>query len=216
MSNSILIPSHATKRFYNVSYFFPPMYTVVDIETTGLSKCYHQITEIAAMRLRNGKVIDSFESLINPGVRIPSFITRLTGISDSMVQDAPRVERVLPHFLDFLGKDVFVAHNATFDYGFLEHNTRRCGGRLENAHLCTRKLAHRLFPELERKRLLDLCAHLNVSNTQAHRAAGDALATAQVFSKMLGILQTKGIVHIEDVLKFESGKVRKVTPGIKS
>src|SRR3989338_1916169 len=168
------------------------MYTVVDIETTGLSRSYHQITEIAALRMRNGRVVDSFESLVNPGVHIPSFITRLTGINNEMVRDAPRIERVLPGFVDFLGKDVFVAHNATFDYGFLEHNARRCGRELGNARLCTRKLAHRLFPDLERKRLVDLCSHLDVANLRAHRATGDGAGNRPRVFKEAGNFSNEG------------------------
>jgi DNA polymerase-3 subunit alpha (Gram-positive type) len=186
------------------------MYTVVDIETTGLSKHMHQITEIAAARVRNGKIVEQFESLVNPQVHIPSFITRLTGISDSMVRDAPTINKVMPQFVDFVGKDIFVAHNATFDYGFLEHNARMQGHRLENERLCTRKLANRLFPELPRKRLGDLCGHLNIQNVQAHRAMGDVQATALVFNEMLGILQTRGVTDVSDVLKFERTSGRKV------
>ncbi len=179
------------------------MYTVVDIETTGLSKNYHQITEIAAARVRNGRIVESFESLVNPQVRIPHFITKLTGISDAMVKDAPTISRVMPSFIDFVSEDVFVAHNATFDYGFLEHNARLHGHKLENERLCTRKLANRLFPELPRKRLGDLCGHLNITNVRAHRAMGDVQATALVFNEMLGILQSRGISEVSSVLKFE-------------
>lgn len=186
------------------------MYTVVDIETTGLSKNYHQITEIAAARIRNGKIAESFETLVNPQVRIPSFITKLTGISDAMVKDAPMINKVLPGFVNFLGDDVFVAHNATFDYGFLEHNARVHGHRLEGERLCTRKLANRLFPELPRKRLSDLCGHLNITNMRAHRAMGDVQATALVFNEMLAILQSRGISEVSEVLKFERTSGRRV------
>ncbi len=179
------------------------MYTVVDIETTGLSKNYHQITEIAAAKMRNGKIVEQYETLVNPQVHIPSFITKLTGISNVMVKNAPTIKRVMPGFVDFVGKDVFVAHNATFDYGFLEHNARVHGHRLENERLCTRKLANRLFPELPRKRLGDLCGHLNITNVQAHRAMGDVQATALVFNEMLAILQSRGVSDVSSVLKFE-------------
>jgi len=180
------------------------MYTVIDIETTGLSKNYHQITEIAAAKVRQGEIVDSYQTLVNPKTRIPAFITHLTGISNEMVKDAPTVEKVLPDFKDFLGNDVFVAHNATFDYGFLEHNFRvHHGHQLVNPKLCTRKLANRLLPELERKRLSDLCAYFNVKNEREHRAMGDVKATVAVFNQMLDILQTKGICEVPDVLKFE-------------
>ena len=177
------------------------MYTVVDIETTGLSKQYHHITEIAAVKIRQGRIVDSYETLINPQVRIPTFITHLTGIDTQLVKNAPVISQVLPSFVNFLGEDVFVAHNATFDYGFLAHHHN-----LLNPRLCIRKLANRLFPELAHKRLADLCAHLNIDNVQAHRAMGDVQATAAVFGHMLSILQEKGISEVPEVLKFERGK----------
>lgn len=184
---------------------------MIDIETTGLSKSYHQITEIAAAKIRNNKIIDSYETLVNPQVRIPSFITHLTGINNEMVKDAPKIKEVLPNFKDFLGEDVFVAHNATFDYGFLDHNLRYHHGiNLTNQRLCTRKLANRLFPELSRKRLQDLCQHLHIQNQQAHRAMGDVKATSAVFSEMLNILQEKGVSDIKDIFKFEKSALRRV------
>ena len=183
------------------------MYTVVDIETTGLSKSYHQITEIAAVKIRQGNIIESYETLVNPLVRIPSFITRLTGIDNELVKKAPTINQVLPSFVNFLGKDVFVAHNATFDFSFLAHRLKLQGQNLNNPRLCTRKLAHRLFPELPRKRLGDLCSHLQIQNVQAHRAMGDVQATAAVFNSMLGILREKGICEVPEVLKFEKSKV---------
>ncbi len=184
------------------------MYTVVDIETTGLSKSCHQITEIAAVKIRRGSIVKRYETLVNPQVHIPSFITRLTGINNELVKKAPTINQVLPSFVNFLGKDVFVAHNAAFDFGFLAHNLRRQGKELDNPRLCTRKMAHRLFPELPRKRLGDLCSHLQIKNVQAHRATGDVQATAAVFNLMLGILQEKGISDVPDVLKFERSKRR--------
>lgn len=185
------------------------MYTVIDIETTGLSKGYHQITEIAAARMRNGEIVEQYQTLVNPQVRIPAFITQLTGISNQMVKDAPIIKQVLPDFLGFLQKDVFVAHNATFDFGFLDHNLKAYHGQnLLNQRLCTKKLASRLLPQLQRKRLQDLCQHFNINNSHAHRAMGDVQATALVFNNMLSILREKGISEVKDVLKFERSPAR--------
>ncbi len=186
------------------------MYTVIDVETTGLSKNYHQITEIAAAKINNGNIIDSYQTLVNPQVRIPSFITRLTGINNEMVRDAPTIKEVLPSFQDFLKNDVFVAHNATFDFGFLDHNLKvHHGQNLINERLCTKKLANRLLPDLSRKRLQDLCEYFNIHNQQQHRAMGDVQATALVFSNMLNILQEKGISDVKEVLKFERSSVKR-------
>ena len=126
-----------------------------------------------------------------------------------MVKDAPLVNEVLPGFKKFLGDNIFVAHNATFDFGFLEHNLRmHYQHELLNPRLCTRKLANRLFPELPRKRLQDLCTHLNVENFQAHRAMGDVQATVGVFNNMLNVLHDQGVSEVNDVLKFEKSSLR--------
>ncbi len=185
------------------------MYTVIDIETTGLSRNYHQITEIAAAKIRNGEIVESYQTLVNPQVQIPYFITQLTGINNQMVRDAPTIKKALPDFLGFLQKDIFVAHNATFDFGFLDHNLKLHHGKnLVNQKLCTKKLANRLVPQLERKRLQDLCQHFNINNSHAHRALGDVQATALVFNRMLTILREKGISEVKDVLKFERSPAR--------
>ncbi len=186
-------------------------FTVIDIETTGLSKHYHKITEIAAARVRNGKIVKSYQTLVNPKVRIPSFITNLTGIDNKMVKDAPTIKQALPSFAKFLRDDIFVAHNATFDFGFLEHNLRTYHKyHLLNDRLCTRKLANRLYPELPRRRLGDLCEFLHTKNAQSHRALGDVKATAEVFSNMLCLLNERGISEIEDIIKFEKSPAKRI------
>ena len=185
------------------------VFTVIDIETTGLSKHYHKITEIAAARIRNGKMVKSYQTLINPQLKIPAFITELTGIDNKMVKDAPTIKQALPSFVRFLGKDVFVAHNATFDFGFLERNLKIYHNyRFSNDRLCTRKLANRLFQELPRKRLADLCRFLNIKNVHTHRALGDVKATVKVFTYMLGSLNDKGISQVEDIIQFERSPIK--------
>jgi DNA polymerase III subunit alpha, Gram-positive type len=180
------------------------MFTVIDIETTGLSRYNHEITEIAAAKVIDGKVIDTFQTLVNPMVRIPAFITKLTGIDNEMVKFAPTVDKVLPAFLNFIGEDVFVAHNATFDFGFLEHNLKQHHEiQLLNRKLCTRKLANRLFTDLPRKRLKDLCELFNIQNSQAHRAMADVDATVRLFLNMLHLMHGHGISDVEEILAFE-------------
>jgi DNA polymerase III subunit alpha, Gram-positive type len=178
-------------------------FAVVDIETTGLSKNYHRITEIAAVQLRNGVIKREFHTLVNPRTKIPSFITRLTGITDAMVKDAPPIEEALPQFVNFLGDDVFVAHNASFDFGFLSHNAMQKNIILANDRLCTRKLANRLVPDLPSKRLDMLCQHFNIVNTQHHRAMADAQATACIFNNFLDMLKSRGIEDRDALLRFE-------------
>lgn len=184
-------------------------FTVIDIETTGLSKHYNKITEVAAVKVRGKRLYESYQTLVNPKEHILHFITRLTGIDNDMVKEAPTINQVLPSFIEFLGQDVFVAHNATFDFGFIDQNLRshhNCS--LLNDRLCTRKLANRLFPELPRKRLGDICRFLDIDNLRAHRALGDARATAEVFTNMLCLLDERGIKDVESILRFEKSPIK--------
>ncbi|VVB54604.1 DNA polymerase III PolC-type [uncultured archaeon] len=179
-------------------------YVVVDIETTGLSRVEHRITEIAAVKVLDGAFLEEFQTLVNPLQHIPSFITHLTGIDDEMVASAPTIKEVLPHFVDFMGQDVLVAHNASFDHGFLSHNASvHIQAEFENPKLCTRKLASRLLPNLPSKKLSCVCDHLNVRNVRAHRAMGDAYATAEVFQKFIPLLENHGAKTLPDIIKFE-------------
>ncbi|MGM5483286.1 MAG: 3'-5' exonuclease [Nanobdellota archaeon] len=180
-------------------------YVITDIETTGLSKNSDKITEIACAKVDGGKIIDKFHTLVNPGVKIPSFITNLTGIDNEMVKDAPLIKDVIPFLKDFIGDDIFVAHNASFDFGFLQHNSRFYHGiDLKNDKLCTRKLANRLLPDLYSKRLSALCNHFGIVNSEAHRAMSDVYATVKVLKELLTILEYHDIKEEKDVLRFEN------------
>ena len=184
-------------------------YIILDIETTGLSRYRHKITEIAAIKVENNEVVDEFQTLINPQMSIPAFITSLTGITNEMVQTAPTIDQIMPHFLNFVGDTVVVAHNATFDIGFLDHNARIIGASFDNEKLCTRKLANRLLPDLPSKKLGLICQHLGIVNEQAHRAMADVKVTAEIFSKFLNDLSFMGIEGKENVLKFERSSIRR-------
>ena len=165
-------------------------FVVVDIETT-------------AVRLRGGRVVGSFQTLVNPREPIPKFITKLTGIDDDLVKDAPTIDKVLHDFMDFVGSSVIVAHNASFDMGFLDHNARIHVGRyLENSSLCTRRLANRLLPDLPSKRLSALCEYFDITNERAHRAMGDAKATAKLLKNFLSMLADRDITDVDSVLRF--------------
>jgi DNA polymerase-3 subunit alpha (Gram-positive type) len=182
-------------------------YVVLDIETTGLSKHVNKITEIAALRVENFQVVKRFETLVNPQTPIPSFITSLTGISDSMVRDAPIIEEVIPKFTKFVQDSPFVAHCATFDYGFIKHNAQLLSLDITNPKICTRKLSRRLVPELRNYKLSNLCEHFQIINNSAHRAMGDVEATHKIFSKLLDLMKKQGIERREDVLNFQDRKI---------
>lgn len=179
-------------------------YVVLDIETTGLSSSYHKITEIAAVKVNDGKIKERYEQLVHPAVKIPSFITRLTGIDDEMVKDAPPIEEALPQFLKFTGRNVIVAHNATFDHGFISKNAAKLDLPFVNRPLCTRKLSTRLLPDLPSKRLGAICEHLNIAHPNAHRAMPDVLATHEIFHHLHSLLKQHGIKKMEDVLTFQN------------
>ncbi len=185
-------------------------YVVVDIETTGLSKNYHKITEIAALNVKNGTIKKEFHTLVNPQVKIPSFITKLTGINNEMVKDAPTIGEVIPKFVKFSNNKIFVAHNAMFDYGFLSNAAMQQQLELKTETLCTRKLANRLLPDLASKRLGSLCEHFNIVNESEHRAMGDAKATVHVLNNFNSMLEQRGIKTPQDLLRFERSSVQSV------
>ena len=156
---------------------------MLDFETTGLSPDMgDRITEVAALRIVGGQVVARYVSLINCGVRIPSFITGLTGISQAMVDGAPSVAHVLPRLLDFIGDATLSAHNASFDQKFLHAESARLG--LAPAHqglVCSLKLSRRVFPGLPSYKLGNLSGQLGIRfNSAAHRAESDAEVAAQV------------------------------------
>ena len=185
-------------------------YVVLDLETTGLSKKRHGITEIAAVRVKKNKIVSEFQTLVNPRQRIPSFITRLTGITNEMVKDAPPINKVLPEFVEFLGDAPIIAHNASFDYGFIQHNAKEhLNIEIENKRLCTRKLANRLLPNLPSKRLGCICEYFEIVNQQAHRAMSDVMATTEVFYKFMDMAKEEGIKTEADLVKFEKAPRRK-------
>lgn len=169
-------------------------FVVVDVETTGGRPPGDRIIEIAAVRVRAGRVEGEWSSLVDPGRPIPWFVERLTGIDGRMTGAAPTFDEVAEPFLDFLGGCPFVAHNAPFDWRFVNAELLRArGGRLTNAKLCTVRLARRLLPNV-RRRNLDALAHLfGVPIEGRHRALGDARATARILHRLLDLALERGV-----------------------
>lgn len=174
-------------------------YVVFDIETTGLSPRYNKIIEIGAVRIREGKIQDTYSRFVNPEVPIPYSITKLTSINDSMVIDSPTIETVLPEFLDYVGDAILVAHNAGFDTGFIKEFARRQGLPFDYTIVDTMTLAHILIPELGKYTLDRLCKQFGVSLENHHRACDDAAATAEIFVKMLKMVQDRNIQTISQL-----------------
>ena len=175
-------------------------YVVFDIETTGLSKEKEMITEIGAVKVADGKIIDRFSTFVNPQRPISAEITKLTGITDDMVKDAPTIENILPEFLKFCEDTVLVAHNASFDTGFIRIAAERAGlGELHHTIVDTLELARALLPELNKHKLDIVCEHLGVTLNGHHRAVNDAEATAEVFIKFLDMMAEKKIFTLDEI-----------------
>ena len=176
-------------------------YVVVDVETTGTSPASgHRITEIAAVVVRDGLLVDRFESLINPERPIPRYITQLTNISWEMVKDAPTFRDVCDRLLDVMGGHIFVAHNAGFDWRFVAAEVRRATEReLDGRQLCTVRLARKLLPQLRRRSLDWVTAHYGIEISARHRAMGDAEATAKVLLKLLADARDRGCATWSDL-----------------
>jgi DNA polymerase-3 subunit epsilon len=182
-------------------------YVVVDVETTGTSPASgHRITEIAAVVVRDGVLVDRFETLVNPERPIPRYITQLTNISWEMVQDAPTFRDVCERVLDVMGGHVFVAHNAGFDWRFVAAEVRRATGReLAGRQLCTVRLARKLLPQLRRRSLDWVTAHYGIDIAARHRAMGDAEATAKVLLRLLGDARDRGCATWADLEQLALG-----------
>lgn len=180
-------------------------FVVVDVETTGAKTPPCRITEIGAYRISQGRIVDSFETLVNPEMPIPSFIATLTGITDDMVKDAPVFADVATDWLNFADGSVLVAHNAAFDVRFLNHEIGNVypGWRMSNDHLCTVKLSRSLFPHLENHRLHTVAENFSIFIANRHRAGGDALATAEIFLHMLAHLDDHGVRDLGGARSFK-------------
>lgn len=177
---------------------------MLDFETTGLSPAAGaRITEVAALRIEGGRIVDRFVSLVNCGVEIPPFITNLTGITQRMVDEAPCVSRVMPELLRFIDDAALAAHNASFDDKFLRAEGELLGLAPRHSHLlCSLKLSRRLLPGMPSYRLGSLAARLGIAfSGQAHRAEADAEVSANL------------LVHIGERIRCEYG-AQDVSPAL--
>ena len=170
-------------------------FVVVDVETTGAKTPPCRVMELGAYRVNRGRIVAEFRTLVNPEMSIPPFIAQLTGITNEMVKNAPLFADIAHAWLDFADEAVLVAHNAQFDVRFLNHEIARIfpGRRMANTHLCTVKLSRKIFPGLLNYRLHTLAEHFAIQILNRHRAPDDALATAEIFLRMLARLDEHGV-----------------------
>lgn len=188
---SPLIHRIDTDDMYNAS-LLDLNYAVVDLETTGTRPITNQIIEIGIVRIEKGQIVETYETFLNPGVEIPPFITAMTGIRDSDVADAPLLPDITPKILELLENSIFVAHNAPFDYTFLQKNLRACGIELNKPKICTVQLSRKLLPQLAHHKLDDLAKFFHIEIPRRHRALDDAMATGKSLLGMIEMLTQAG------------------------
>ena len=181
-------------------------FVVFDVETTGAKVPPCRVTEIGAFRISQGRIVDEFQTLINPLMPIPAFIAELTGISDEMVKNAPQFHEVADEFLEFIGDAVLVAHNAPFDIRFINYEIGKIfdGYRLGNPHLCTVQLSRKLLPNIENHRLHTVADFYSITIENRHRAGDDALATAKIFVEFLNLFAEEGISDLQGLKRLNN------------
>jgi DNA polymerase-3 subunit epsilon len=177
------------------------MYAIVDIETTGGHASSNGITEVAICIHDGKKITQRYSTLVNPCMDIPVYIRALTGITNEMVQDAPKFEDVAADIYHLLHGKIFIAHNVNFDFSFIRYHLTAAGYDLQCNKLCTVRLSRKILPGMPSYSLGKLCRHLGIENESRHRAMGDAEATTTLFSILL---QNDTGNHIGDALKQRS------------
>lgn len=192
---------------------FHTTFVVLDLETSGgAPHLGAHITEIGAVKVRGGEIIGKFQTFVNPGTPIPSFITALTGINDEMVSDSPCITEIFPSLLEFLGAEtetVFVAHNAPFDLSFLKAAATSTENRWPKfVVIDTAKLARRVLSrdEVINCKLGTLAEFFKTTVSPNHRALDDALATVEVLHALIGRVGTLGITTLEELANFSNRK----------
>ena len=185
-------------------------FVVFDVETTGSSVPPGRMIEIGAYKVREGRVVDEFITLVNPQTTIPPFISGLTRITNAMVAEAPLFSEIADDLLGFIGDAVLVAHNSGFDMNFLNHEIGRVypDQRLANPCLCTVKLSRKLLPDIANHKLKTVADYYAVDLREHHRAGPDARATAHIFINLLTQLRDDGVTDLASVRQIASRRQR--------
>ncbi|MBU3877093.1 3'-5' exonuclease [Faecalicatena sp. AGMB00832] len=166
-------------------------YIAFDLETTGLKPGEHEIIEIGALKVRNGKVVERFMEFACPKEPITPVITNLTGITNEMVASARCSQDVVRDFLGFCEDDILIGHNVIFDYSFVKVSALNLGDQFEKSGIDTLKIARKVHKEMESKSLGSLCEYYHIENQAAHRAYHDALATAKLYQTLAHYFEEK-------------------------
>lgn len=185
-------------------------YIALDLETTGLRPKYDRILEIGAVRVEEGEITGTFETLIDHGVEIPEQVTALTGITAQMLEGSPGAAEAVGRFLDFAGDYVLLGHNVLFDYSFMKRSVINLGGNFERKGLDTLRISRKCLPELPGKSLDKMAAHYGIFMGHHHRALDDAMTAARLYQCLLKEFGGKSPELFEAVpLQF---KIRKEGP----
>lgn len=182
-------------------------FVVFDLETTGFSSAYDKIIEIGAVKIKNGNIIDSFSTFVNPEIKVPYNITELTSITNDDVKNADTIDSILPKFIEFCGDSVLVAHNANFDMSFIRKNCNDLNIDINYTVMDTVPLAKFLFPELKRYKLNTIAKHLGVSLENHHRAVDDAKATGDILLCCFKLLDDMKITSLDSLNKEFLGNI---------
>lgn len=160
-------------------------YTIIDLETTGLSPQHDDIIEIAAIKVIDNKIVKTYQQLVNPGYEINKYITELTGITNEMLSSAPKIENVINEISDFISDDIIVGHNVNFDINFLYDNILMHSNKsFSNNYIDTMRFARKLCKELNHHRLIDLTQHFNIDVQEYHRALSDCKSTYLIYNEL--------------------------------
>lgn len=185
---------------------------IIDFETTGLSPDFSRVMEVGAALVQNGKVVETFAELMDPGHRIPWDISDLTGITNDMVAGKPAPEEIMPELADFIGERPVLAHNASFDKRFLDAEMRYAGINMPNTVVCTLLLARRLVTDMPNYKLGTLASYMGFKpgdDYKTHRALNDVLLTVELWNRLVEIVDDHAGLPIRDIKTFY--KISKMT-----
>lgn len=188
---------------------YTPNYVIFDLETTGISPNYDEVIEISALKVKGGEVVDEFNTLVNPGRKIPFGATKVNGITNAMVAEAPAFSHVLAEFLDFAEGLVLVGHNiARFDMKFIWRDAEQYFGEIpQNNYVDTLQVARKHLPKMEHHRLVDLAEHYGISSEGAHRALNDCYMNQKVYECMVAEMREAHQKRVEKARKKASEDV---------
>ncbi|WP_316131581.1 exonuclease domain-containing protein, partial [Anaerococcus vaginalis] len=189
--NLRILTNNYNKKINDISDLKNQRFIVFDLETTGLSKYIDKITEIGAVKIENGEIVEVFNELVNPEKMIPQKVVELTGITNEMVMDKPKIDEVLPKFLEFSKDSYFVGQNTDFDIGFITEACQKLSYKFEPVYLDTLPMARAVFPYMGRFSLDKLAKKLGVGPFNHHRASDDAMTTAKIFIKLFEKIKDK-------------------------